>query len=84
MEQCPNCDKPTGHKRALGWGTFFAVILTGGLWLIAIPWYDLRCIVCGAPIAPHGALNLFLTLIAALIGIMTLTNVFFVFYSYYF
>lgn len=47
MEDCPNCGKKTGHKAALGWGTFFAVILTGGLWLLAIPFYPKRCIVCG-------------------------------------
>ena len=47
MQDCTNCGKQTGHKRALGWGTFFAVILTGGLWLFAIPFYPSRCIVCG-------------------------------------
>ena len=45
---CPNCGKTTGHKRALGWGTFFAVLITGGLWLLAIPFYPKRCIICGA------------------------------------
>jgi hypothetical protein len=37
-----------GHKRALGWGTFFAVILTGGLWLLTLLFYPSRCIVCGS------------------------------------
>ena len=58
MGYCPNCSKTTGHKRALGWGTFFAVILTGGLWLLVILFYPTRCIVCGAPTQyfakPHG------------------------------
>jgi hypothetical protein len=44
---CPNCAKLTGYKRALGLGTFFAVLLTAGLWLIAIPFYPKRCITCG-------------------------------------
>ena len=44
---CNNCNKETGHKRALGWGTFFAVILTCGLWLFTIPLYPRRCIICG-------------------------------------
>lgn len=44
---CPNCKKNTGHKRALGWGTFFAVLITGGFWILAIPLYPKRCIVCG-------------------------------------
>jgi hypothetical protein len=44
---CKNCGRETGHKRALGWGTFFAVILTFGLWFLIIPFYPLRCIICG-------------------------------------
>jgi hypothetical protein len=47
MMYCSNCGKSTGHKRALGFGTLFMVLLTGGLWLIAIPFYPLRCIICG-------------------------------------
>ena len=45
---CPTCGKNTGHKRALGWGTFFAVIITGGFWILDIPFYPKRCIVCGS------------------------------------
>jgi hypothetical protein len=48
MAQCDNCGKLTGHQRKLGWGTFFAVILTGGLWLLLIPFYPSRCIICGS------------------------------------
>ena len=48
MEFCKNCEKTTGHKRQLGWGTFFAVMLTAGLWLLAIPLYPSRCILCGS------------------------------------
>jgi hypothetical protein len=44
---CPNCRTGTGHKRALGFGTVFAVIVTGGLWLFALPLYPPRCIQCG-------------------------------------
>jgi len=44
---CPSCGRITGHKRALGWGTFFAVVLTGGFWLLALPFYPMRCIICG-------------------------------------
>lgn len=44
---CPNCGKLTGYKRALGFGTFFAVLLTAGFWLLAIPFYPKRCITCG-------------------------------------
>ena len=48
FELCTNCGKATGHKRALGWGTFFAAVFTGGLSLLTIPFYPLRCIVCGS------------------------------------
>jgi hypothetical protein len=44
---CPNCGKLAGYKRALGFGTFFAVLLTAGFWLLAIPFYPKRCITCG-------------------------------------
>jgi len=44
---CPNCNKLTGYKRALGFGTFFAVVVTAGFWLLAIPLYPKRCIACG-------------------------------------
>lgn len=47
MFYCQNCGKRTGHKRTLGFGTFFAVVITFGLWIIAIPFYPKRCITCG-------------------------------------
>jgi hypothetical protein len=47
MLDCHNCGKRTGHKRTLGFGTFFAVFLTFGLWILAIPFYPKRCIICG-------------------------------------
>lgn len=45
---CPNCKKETGHKRALGWGTFFGAIFTFGFSLFLIPFYPIRCIICGS------------------------------------
>ena len=47
MVFCPNCNKLTGHKRVIGFGTFFAVLLTAGFWLLALPFYPKRCITCG-------------------------------------
>lgn len=44
---CPNCNKLTGYKRVIGFGTFFAVLLTAGLWLLTLPFYPKRCITCG-------------------------------------
>lgn len=47
MIQCPNCRALVGFKKDLGWGTFFAVLVTFGFWLIIVPFYPLRCIRCG-------------------------------------
>jgi len=44
---CPNCQKRTGFRRALGFGTFFMVLITFGLWLLVIPLYPARCMTCG-------------------------------------
>lgn len=44
---CPNCNKKTGHKRALGMGTLIGGALTFGVSLATIPFYPKRCIVCG-------------------------------------
>src|ERR1035438_5817807 len=44
---CPNCGSRSGFKRALGFGTFFMVLITIGLWLLMIPFYPVRCINCG-------------------------------------
>ena len=47
MIYCPNCQKNTGFKRVLGFGTFFMVLISCGLWLFVIPFYPARCITCG-------------------------------------
>jgi hypothetical protein len=44
---CANCGRLSGFKRSLGWGTFFMVVLTCGLWLLVLPLYPKRCIHCG-------------------------------------
>ena len=44
---CPICRKNHGFQRRLGWGTFFACILTFGFWIFVLPLYPKRCIVCG-------------------------------------
>ena len=44
---CNSCKRETGFKRALGWGTFFACIITCGFWILLIPFYPKRCVVCG-------------------------------------
>jgi hypothetical protein len=47
MQHCNNCDRVVGHKRKIGIGTVLMILLTGGLWLLAIPAYAVRCIICG-------------------------------------
>lgn len=47
MAFCESCKQQMGYPRALGWGTFFAILLTLGLWLLVLPFYPLRCIGCG-------------------------------------
>ena len=44
---CFTCGKETGFQRKLGFGTFFAVLITGGLWLLSLPFYPKRCNICG-------------------------------------
>ena len=47
LSYCGNCEKKTGHKRSTSFATFFAVIITMGIWIFAIPFYPKRCIICG-------------------------------------
>ena len=77
MIECPNCGKLTGFKRNLGFGTFLMVVITGGLWLLAIPFYPPRCITCGltrsAAKRSKGALIIIVAilLLAAAFGILS-------------
>jgi hypothetical protein len=48
MLYCNNCKKNTGHKRAIGVGTLLGGIATFGVSLAAVPFYPLRCVICGA------------------------------------
>ena len=47
ISYCDNCEKHTGHKRAIGAGTIIGAVATGGFSLLATPFYPPRCIVCG-------------------------------------
>jgi hypothetical protein len=44
---CDDCGSQRPFRRAFGWGTFFAVLPTFGGWLLALPFYPLRCTQCG-------------------------------------
>jgi hypothetical protein len=47
VTHCYICNRPSGFARRLGFGTFFMVLITFGLWLLVIPIYPLRCSTCG-------------------------------------
>ena len=44
---CNNCQKLVPYQRAIGFGTLFAILITWGVWLFAIPFYPKRCKWCG-------------------------------------
>jgi len=52
FKHCPNCAKKTGHKRAFGAGTVIGFFFTLGLWLLVMPFYPLRCTICGMDTGP--------------------------------
>lgn len=47
VEYCDKCGKQSMFKRHLGLGTLFVIVLTGGFWLLLIPFYPIRCVGCG-------------------------------------
>ncbi len=46
-KHCPNCQQVTLHRRQIGVGTLMLVVMTAGLWLMAIAFYRPRCYICG-------------------------------------
>jgi hypothetical protein len=59
---CALCSRPVEAKRQIGAGTIILAVITGGVWLMAIPFYPKRCSICrstavsttgpgGAPVA---------------------------------
>jgi hypothetical protein len=43
---CALCARPVEAKRQIGVGTAVLAVLSGGLWLLAIPFYSKRCSIC--------------------------------------
>lgn len=43
---CSLCSRPVEAKRQIGAGTLILAVLTGGLWLLTIPFYRKRCSIC--------------------------------------
>lgn len=72
---CPNCNKVTGHKRALGIGTLFIVFLTAGFWLLFIPLYPKRCIICGDEESESGPLAIITVVIAIFLAFIVFVEI---------
>lgn len=52
---CALCNRPVEARRQVGVGTVALAIVSGGLWLLAIPFYQKRCSICKSPaISPVG------------------------------
>ena len=46
IEHCALCDRKVDARRQIGAGTLILVLITAGLWLLAIPFYSARCPIC--------------------------------------
>jgi RNA polymerase subunit RPABC4/transcription elongation factor Spt4 len=46
VKYCDHCDRVVTAKRKIGVGTLILSIITGGLWLLIIPFYSKRCPIC--------------------------------------
>lgn len=54
---CGWCKRHSTFQRKLGFGTLFAVMITGGFWLLTIPFYPVRCTHCGKEWKERGILT---------------------------
>jgi hypothetical protein len=43
---CSLCRRPVEAKRQVGAGTIILAVISGGLWLVAVPFYRKRCSIC--------------------------------------
>lgn len=43
---CNLCERNVNAARKIGVGTLLLCLLTGGVWLLAIPFYSQRCSIC--------------------------------------
>lgn len=43
---CKTCERKTNVKRHFGLGTFIMILITSGVWILALPFYWKRCVFC--------------------------------------
>ena len=43
---CALCNRPVEARRHFGAGTLILAVITGGAWLITLPFYSKRCCIC--------------------------------------
>jgi hypothetical protein len=48
IKHCTLCDRKVSAQRQIGVGTLILVIMTAGLWLVAVLLYEERCPICKA------------------------------------
>ena len=46
IKHCVLCDRSVEPKRQIGVGTFLLAVITGGFWLLLIPFYTKKCPIC--------------------------------------
>lgn len=48
IKHCKYCDRQVDFRRKIGFGTIIMILLTGFIWILAIPFYRKRCKICGS------------------------------------
>lgn len=51
---CALCSRPVEARRQIGAGTIILAVLSGGLWLLTVPFYRKRCSICKSPAVSDG------------------------------
>ena len=54
IKYCELCKRPVEGKRKFGIGTLIGVLASAGLWLLALPFYQKRCSICGSTALSDG------------------------------
>ncbi len=46
IKYCALCERNVEAKRKIGVGSLILVLVTGGFWILALPFYHKRCPIC--------------------------------------